>query len=73
MSSSLATDQADTSRRAAAAALDPNRRLRALRTRREAIPGQGQQHSAPPTGWGRWPTCACPRTDSNAEPSTACC
>ena len=73
MSSSLATHQTDTSRRAATAALDLNRRLRALRARHEAIPSQGRQYSAPPTGWGRWPTCACPRNGTNAQPSTACC
>ena len=73
MSSSLATDQTDTSRRAAAAALDPNHHLRALRTRHAAIQGQGQHYSARPTGWSRWPTCACPRNGSNVEPSTALC
>ena len=73
MSSTLATDQTDTTRRAAAAALDPNRRLRALRTWHEVTPGPGRQYSAPPTGWGCWPTCACPRNGSDAQPSTTCC
>lgn len=31
------------------------------RTRTPSYPGL-------PTGWGRWPTCACPRDGSSSEP-----
>ena len=42
----------------ASAIPDGNRRLRALR--------EGQ-YPGLPTGWGRWPTCACPRESRSAE------
>ena len=45
---------------------DRNHRLRALRAAGDPAPG-----AVPglPTGWGRWPTCACPRESRAADGS----
>ena len=42
--------------------------LRALRAAGEA---RQRQYSSLPTGWGRWPTCACPR-DRRATDGSCC-
>jgi hypothetical protein len=73
MSTSLVTDQIETAPGATAAAPDPNRRLRALRTRHEETPRTGRPYPGLPTAWGRWPTCACPHNDSTADRTAACC
>lgn len=42
--------------------------LRALRAAGEA---RQRQYSSVPTGWGRWPTCPCPR-DRRATDGSCC-
>jgi hypothetical protein len=47
--------------------VDATTRLRALRARQDAAPHG--RYGGPPTGWGRWPTCA---RDTRAADGSCC-
>jgi len=64
MSTSLNTPTEPASRGAA----DVNYRLRTLRAAGDASTHQAR-YPGIPTGWGRWPTCACPRENRAADGS----